>query len=182
MEEMNTRYIRENVAGGNGAISKALKPLATLPSKQGLKPTWRRGHGQRGMMPLATLPSKQGLKLVGINAIGRAAAGPLATLPSKQGLKLNLRALKRPARPTSCYTSIKTRIETESGFYDGTEVFASCYTSIKTRIETEPPLLNGRPMRPLATLPSKQGLKQDRRQAHGTRQNALLLHFHQNKD
>ena len=60
---------------------------------------------------------------------------------------------------------------------------SSRYTSIKTRIETfvfrisDPCDAN-----PLATLPSKQGLKPDLQHAHVLAAHDLSLHFHQNKD
>ena len=59
----------------------------------------------------------------------------------------------------------------------------SRYTSIKTRIETKcMGAWSGDESFPLATLPSKQGLKRMdvRRQCSQT--NYLSLHFHQNKD
>ena len=64
-------------------------PLATLPSKQGLK----RSHvvidtTHIATLPLATLPSKQGLKRQ-LPTEDNNIRGPLATLPSKQGLKPN---------------------------------------------------------------------------------------------
>ena len=71
----------------------------------------RQASSASSVKPLATLPSKQGLKLdtrAGYWSRGRA----LATLPSKQGLKPD--RVKRQARQASSsrYTSIKTRIET----------------------------------------------------------------------
>ena len=133
--------------------------------------------------PLATLPSKQGLK-PNRTEVGILLGVPLATLPSKQGLKL--RWISR---------------------HDGEMLSASCYTSIKTRIETRS-IRNRRtsPRQPLATLPSKQGLKHcgignggvvgvplatlpsKQGLKHLTGLNIkkggtiLLLHFHQNKD
>ena len=64
-----------------------LHPLATLPSKQGLKPPDDQPLSF-GVVPLATLPSKQGLK-PDVPAGTWYWGVPLATLPSKQGLKLN---------------------------------------------------------------------------------------------
>ena len=87
-------------------------PLATLPSKQGLKLCHLRGGGTMKKSPLATLPSKQGLKR-SAKRRRKMMDEPLATLPSKQGLKP--RALEKKyltSSKTSCYTSIKTRIET----------------------------------------------------------------------
>ena len=133
-------------------------PLATLPSKQGLKQI-RLHIIDRGITPLATLPSKQGLKRILIRRQGRVYRPPLATLPSKQGLK---------RRATAGHTA---------------DDAASCYTSIKTRIETQQirPTELSQGIRPLATLPSKQGLKPRAKKRRRSCQH-LLLHFHQNKD
>ena len=63
-------------------------------------------------------------------------------------------------RDSSCYTSIKTRIETAMGRLGYVRTLPSCYTSIKTRIETPASSASKSTMgEPLATLPSKQGLK-----------------------
>ena len=87
-------------------------PLATLPSKQGLKPKSGARLPRLHRIPLATLPSKQGLKLRPARD-NRVKDLPLATLPSKQGLKLRCAVWRWPSRIiSSCYTSIKTRIET----------------------------------------------------------------------
>ena len=138
-------------------------PLATLPSKQGLK---RRAYtaiahrlGQTSRYtsiktriettntkrdwkstppPLATLPSKQGLKLSAVCFLPLCAL-PLATLPSKQGLKPERVDFPAPGGPASRYTSIKTRIETMPGFARASTSRTSRYTSIKTRIETFSP-------------------------------------------
>ena len=144
-------------------------PLATLPSKQGLK----HGSAERAKgatawcMPLATLPSKQGLKPTSmvLSADEWSDNMPLATLPSKQGLKQNriARAQHQRGAQTSCYTSIKTRIETSS-YRARPSVFqsgSSCYTSIKTRIETGNSKFYGLDVFVFM---------------------CLLLHFHQNKD
>ena len=71
-------------------------PLATLPSKQGLKPVPRFGCCPHAS-PLATLPSKQGLKLVALVFDALSPYIPLATLPSKQGLKRLHQALQSRA-------------------------------------------------------------------------------------
>ena len=86
-----------------------------------------------------------------------------------------------PQEQPSRYTSIKTRIETPNCVNPCCKRFSSRYTSIKTRIET--PLLRdvAAPRPPLATLPSKQGLKRHNFFA-GVESFALSLHFHQNKD
>ena len=63
-------------------------------------------------LPLATLPSKQGLKLCTSTALYVVWLLPLATLPSKQGLKLVGQVRIKGNDVTSRYTSIKTRIET----------------------------------------------------------------------
>ena len=114
----------------------AVQALATLPSKQGLK------HHQstqafRKALSLATLPSKQGLKLRNGKNLSHLLTCALATLPSKQGLKplFDHTMLNRVA--CSCYTSIKTRIETTPLADDSLATEHSCYTSIKTRIETK---------------------------------------------
>ena len=60
-------------------------PLATLPSKQGLKRPAFHLACQK-VLPLATLPSKQGLK-PSLSCPTPLKCPPLATLPSKQGLK-----------------------------------------------------------------------------------------------
>ena len=118
-------------------IRSRISPLATLPSKQGLKQDMppRTSYDE---CPLATLPSKQGLKLDLAEHILDGRVKPLATLPSKQGLKPT-GVHPRHCLPsnTSCYTSIKTRIETRRRAVRRCNgVAASCYTSIKTRIET----------------------------------------------
>ena len=132
---------------------------------------------------------------------------PLATLPSKQGLKLVFSIiLRRLHHAASCYTSIKTRIETRPHKRHLFSLYPSCYTSIKTRIETRHARACASPYRPLATLPSKQGLKPAIWAARSGNTNPscytsiktrietldrlwaelarlfLLLHFHQNKD
>ena len=88
------------------------EPLATLPSKQGLKRKTTRKMGKNNE-PLATLPSKQGLKPLARNISKLPSFQPLATLPSKQGLKHELGMSPQRAHESSCYTSIKTRIETK---------------------------------------------------------------------
>ena len=91
--------------------------------------------------PLATLPSKQGLKQWYWSSNNNMFHLPLATLPSKQGLKHEHYVLVEKSYNPSCYTSIKTRIETESfRFRIFRIVLTSRYTSIKTRIETCHPL------------------------------------------
>ena len=146
-------------------LVKPAIPLATLPSKQGLKQICHFfKHFPRGR-PLATLPSKQGLKpQKTLNDKFAVLFNPLATLPSKQGLKLGCLLLGFCGLFASCYTSIKTRIETDGpplGY--SPRRTSSCYTSIKTRIETRirPISFSTLPRSPLATLPSKQGLKLD---------------------
>ena len=87
---------------------------------------------------------------------------PLATLPSKQGLKLVFALIGILGFYASCYTSIKTRIETQMTTRSRSRLPSSCYTSIKTRIETICPQCRiSAEGQPLATLPSKQGLKPD---------------------
>ena len=61
--------------------------------------------------PLATLPSKQGLKRRP-TAWHWSSGSPLATLPSKQGLKPPRKREVALGEYPSRYTSIKTRIET----------------------------------------------------------------------
>ena len=134
-------------------------PLATLPSKQGLKRTSSTKYFRSSRYPLATLPSKQGLK-PSSTSCDVLMCRPLATLPSKQGLKPRKRKVVVHETSSSCYTSIKTRIETHK---IPTRQYASaspsCYTSIKTRIETV-----------------------DAKNPPGSEDPGLLLHFHQNKD
>ena len=62
--------------------------------------------------PLATLPSKQGLKRNCHHAFDLSENLPLATLPSKQGLKPRKCLPRDIVHFPSRYTSIKTRIET----------------------------------------------------------------------
>ena len=131
-------------------------PLATLPSKQGLK---RKLHGlwQNDVGPLATLPSKQGLK----HNIARyiyISSVPLATLPSKQGLKHEITAGMHDDHAPLATLPSKQGLKHERGVDSGHADLSSCYTSIKTRIETGPSVV--------------------RRWARVN----LLLHFHQNKD
>ena len=134
------------------------RALATLPSKQGLKPDVTQASHNIDTT-LATLPSKQGLKLdVADNNV--VVGHTLATLPSKQGLKRVSYAYASQKAWNSRYTSIKTRIETygvclwfvvvcalatlpsKQGLKHLVEVLEACsgghsrYTSIKTRIET----------------------------------------------
>ena len=157
-------------------------PLATLPSKQGLKLVLA-VFVLLKQLPLATLPSKQGLKRQADEGY-RTRPEPLATLPSKQGLKL-LVTQDDDGRPrASRYTSIKTRIETNASKNGRACKNSSRYTSIKTRIETTTvPGQGDQVLIPLATLPSKQGLKlipiDITRVIHAEH---LSLHFHQNKD
>ena len=117
--------------------------------------------GRDLLIPLATLPSKQGLK-PRCSARSRR-VGPRASCYTSIKTRIETcdrSARTRPANGPSCYTSIKTRIETESLRIEVAKPFSSCYTSIKTRIETSTPqFLDHATDRPLATLPSKQGLK-----------------------
>ena len=156
-------------------------PLATLPSKQGLKHKMPAVKGLR-LWPLATLPSKQGLKLFFVDLKRRRSsalslhfhqnkdwnrtarcvrvkgAKTLATLPSKQGLKLE-EQVRRAVRVTALATlPSKQGLKHVVGEIPCNAVDFSRYTSIKTRIETPDP--RSRP----CTTPW------------------LSLHFHQNKD
>ena len=157
-------------------------PLATLPSKQGLKPQnfqWRivqivtscytsiktrietKKHGQGVRSCAASCYTSIKTRIeTGKRDTVRCRRSSSCYTSIKTRIETNRRASHRtcPAIP-SCYTSIKTRIETFSATLCIALLLASCYTSIKTRIET-----TGQN----ASCPNNSG--------------CLLLHFHQNKD
>ena len=138
---------------------------------------------ENGRPPLATLPSKQGLKPDRWR-VQRICDCPLATLPSKQGLKRVQSARNFSAKKTSCYTSIKTRIETSVVIRSMAGWRSSCYTSIKTRIETHS-RARGFPRTSFSSCYTSIKTRIETSQPHGHVESVaygLLLHFHQNKD
>ena len=108
---------------------------------------------------------------------------PLATLPSKQGLKLaRERDLKKRPFYSSCYTSIKTRIETDKSRREAFPQMASCYTSIKTRIETALPWRLPEVVLSSCYTSIKTRIETGKMFVGRGIWKFLLLHFHQNKD
>ena len=162
------------------SVSDRNVTLASLPSKQGLKPMLE--------LPRSNPPGhsrftsiKTRIETHHMHIERNDARLPLASLPSKQGLKPRRERGVEYQSKRSRFTSIKTRIETRVG-RTATENFAtSRFTSIKTRIETRSRNTFGRVGHALASLPSKQGLKRPLLNPFIYRRE-LSLHFHQNKD
>ena len=107
----------------------------------------------------------------------------LATLPSKQGLKLANAVSDIEEKIRSRYTSIKTRIETDNRHADSKPLGIPLAT-LPSKHGLKPGIcqVTDDVRLTLATLPSKQGLKRDSDPFGLVALIFLSLHFHQNKD